>query len=280
MRIGFIGAGKVGFSLGKYFVEHKIPVSGYYSRNMQSAKEAACFTKTRNYSSLEEVVADSEVLFITVSDSAIAEVWNQLKTLPVADKIICHCSGVLSSLVFSDIASFGCYGYSIHPLLAVSSKLQSYQEFSNAIFTIEGEAEYLQVMKDLISSCGNKVIPIRAEDKNRYHAAAVLASNLVLGLVETATEELVNCGFSKKDAQDALFPLISGNVGHLKEQSLEEALTGPVERGDSATIERHLQVLEGENKQIYKLLSKKALEIAKRKHLDREYQEMEEKLYD
>ena len=44
MRIGFIGAGKVGFTLGKYFREHGIEVTGYYSRSIQSASEAAEFT--------------------------------------------------------------------------------------------------------------------------------------------------------------------------------------------------------------------------------------------
>jgi predicted dinucleotide-binding enzyme len=47
MKIGFIGAGKVGFSLGKYFCEHGLDVIGYFSRNPQSALQAAEFTGTR-----------------------------------------------------------------------------------------------------------------------------------------------------------------------------------------------------------------------------------------
>ena len=46
MKIGIIGAGKVGFSVGKYLVERGIPVTGYYSRNPVSAKEAPEFTAT------------------------------------------------------------------------------------------------------------------------------------------------------------------------------------------------------------------------------------------
>lgn len=278
MRIGFIGAGKVGFSLGKYFVEHQISVSGYYSRTLQSAMEAAEFTKTTYYSTLKELVTDSEVLFITVSDSAIRSVWDQLKTLHISDKMICHCSGVLSSQIFSDIAEYQCLGYSIHPLLAVSSKLHSYQELSNAIFTIEGQEEGLLDMKKLIEDCGNQVIEIFPQEKIRYHAAAVLSSNLVLGLIETAIEELMTCGFSKEEAKQALLPLVCGNVEHLKSQSIEEALTGPVERCDIKTVEQHLSKLEGDNKEIYRLLSKKASAIAQRKYENREYKEMEELL--
>ena len=47
MKIGFIGAGRVGFTLGKYFCEHGVEVAGYYSRNIQSAQEAAEFTNSQ-----------------------------------------------------------------------------------------------------------------------------------------------------------------------------------------------------------------------------------------
>lgn len=276
MRIGFIGAGKVGFSLGKYFMEHQISVSGYYSRTLQSAMEAAEFTKTIYYSTLEEIVTDSEVLFITVSDGAIRSVWDQLKALHISDRIICHCSGVLSSQIFSDIAKYQCYGYSIHPLLAVSSRMHAYQELSNAIFTIEGDMQRLQDMQELVASCGNQVIRILPQEKIRYHGAAVLSSNLVLGLIETAIEELVICGFSKQEAKQALLPLVCGNVEHLRMQSIEEALTGPVERCDTETVKQHLEKLEGDNREIYRLLSKKAESIAQRKYADRDYKEMED----
>lgn len=276
MKIGFVGAGKVGYSLGRYLKEHHISIAGYYSRTLQSAMDAAEFTETNYYSTLEEIVEDSEVLFITVPDGAIAEVWDQLKTLQVTDKIICHCSGVLSSQIFSDIAEYQCYGYSIHPLLAISSKQNSYKELSNAIFTIEGETDYLQDMKQMIASCGNQVIEMKPQEKVRYHAAAVLSSNLVLALLETATEELIACGFTKDEAKSALLPLICGNVEHLRQQSIEEALTGPVERCDMSTVKSHLDKLSGENREIYRLLSNKACLIAKRKNETRNYKEMED----
>ena len=53
MRAGFIGAGKVGFTLGKYLAMHGIEISGYYSRTPASAKEAAEFTQSRYYTSIE-----------------------------------------------------------------------------------------------------------------------------------------------------------------------------------------------------------------------------------
>ena len=60
MKAGFIGAGKVGFTLGKYLAEGGITVTGYYSRTARSAREAAAFTGTRYYDKLADIVKDSE----------------------------------------------------------------------------------------------------------------------------------------------------------------------------------------------------------------------------
>ena len=278
MKIGFIGAGKVGFTLGKYFTEQNIVVSGFYNRHPEVASEAAEFTGTRYYDTMENLIRDSEVIFITVPDNAIAEVWEQLKQLQVKDKIICHCSGALSSAVFSDITNYECYGYSIHPLFAVNSKTESYKELSKALFTIEGDELHRDALADLIRSCGNKVVFLNPENKIKYHCAAVFASNLINGVMETAITELVQCGFTSEEALSALAPLTINNVAHLSEGTLEEALTGPIERGDTSTVLKHLNNISDDTRDIYILLSKKVLQIAKRRNPDRDYGKMEELL--
>ena len=289
MAVGFIGAGKVGFSLGRYFSGHSIKVSGYYSRNPKSAREAADFTGTGFYTSIDDLMRDSKVIFITTPDDAIGQIWEQLKAANICDRIVCHCSGVLSSEIFSDISAprYRCRGYSIHPLLAVSSRLDSYKELSNTLFTIEssandGAARHSETQTDEIDAifcaCGNQVIHLRPQDKARYHAAAVMASNLVLGLAKTAEEELQNCGFSRKDALGALVPFMQRNVAHLENHTPEEVLTGPVERGDVQTVCTHLETLVAENREIYRLLSGKALGLAKKKNPERDYRDMGERL--
>lgn len=278
MTIGWIGAGKVGFSLGKYLSAHGAKMSGYYSKNPESAGQAAKFTDTKRYTVLEDLVSDSDMIFITVPDDAIGQVWDQLKQIPMTDKIVCHCSGVLSSEIFSDRHAYNVYAYSIHPLLAVCDKLRSYQELPNAFFTIEGDKEHRQEVADLILGCGNPVVFIDPKEKVRYHAAAVFASNLVLGLSKTAMDELIACGFAEEEARAVLVPLMQTNIQHLAVQSPEQSLTGPVERGDAATVCRHMEALEGEDREIYRLLSGKALALAKKKNPERDYAQVERQL--
>ncbi len=76
MRIGFIGAGRVGTSLGKYLSENGLSVSGFYSRTQSSAEESAEFIggSASAYSGIKEIITDSDLIFITVNDGAIADV--------------------------------------------------------------------------------------------------------------------------------------------------------------------------------------------------------------
>ena len=97
IKFGFIGAGKVGFSLGKYLKENNIDISGYYSKNQHSSREAAIFTNTKQYNNLENLIKDSDTIFITTPDSEISVVWSEIKKLSIKDKLICHCSGSISS---------------------------------------------------------------------------------------------------------------------------------------------------------------------------------------
>lgn len=278
IKFGFIGAGKVGFSLGKYLKENNIDISGYYSKSQHSSKEAAIFTNTRQYNNLEDLIKNSDAIFITTPDNQIADVWNEVKKLPIKEKLICHCSGSISSEVFSNINNHGAYGYSIHPMFAISDKYNSYKDLSQAFITIEGNEKHIEYLKMLFSHLGNDVAIINKENKILYHAASVTVSNLVLGLINNGVNYLEECGFTKEMAIKALYPLIENNLRNIKERGAVKSLTGPIERGDLSTVINHLNVIREEDKELYRLLSKNILKIAKVKNKNRNYKNLEEYL--
>lgn len=280
IKFGFIGAGKVGFSLGKYLKENNIDISGYYSKSQHSSKEAAIFTNTRQYNNLEDLIKNSDAIFITTPDNQIADVWNEVKKLPIKEKLICHCSGSISSEVFSNINNHGAYGYSIHPMFAISDKYNSYKNLSQAFITIEGHEKYIENLRMLFLHLGNDVAIIKKENKILYHAASVTVSNLVLGLINNGVDYLEACGFTKEMAIKALYPLIEYNLRNVKETGIGNSLTGPIERGDLSTVINHLNVIPEEDKELYRLLSKNILKIAKIKNQDRDYKNLEEYLGD
>ena len=285
MKTGFIGAGKVGFTLGKFFSSKSsndcnendgIQVTGYYSRNTQSAEEAAQFTQTQAFDDMGALIEASDVLFLTVPDGSITEVYDEVRQYPIQGKYICHCSGSLSSKeAFPGIDQTGAYEYSVHPLFAVSDKYEAYKELQDVFFAVEGNEEHLPEIKAMLKSVGIDLQVIRAEDKTLYHAAAVTASNLAVALLAESIDMLCQCGFSEEDARKALTPLVMGNVHHVLEKGPAAALTGPVERGDEKTIAKHLSVLNGRQRELYRVLSSRLIPIAESKHPDRLYQNIE-----
>lgn len=280
MNIGFIGAGKVGFSLGKYLSVNGIGLSGYYSRNLRSAEEAAEFTGSKTFSTPGELIRESTVIFITVPDGAITDVFNNIRELGISDKLICHCSGALSAgEAFTDIASTGAYGLSVHPLFPVSSKYESYKELRNAFFCLEGDRA--DEWRDILTSLGNPVRIIDGSVKVRYHAACAISSNLVCALAAESVSLLKECGFTADEALQALRPLAMSNMSKVFEAGPVSALTGPVERNDVSTVSKHLKCFgTDEERELYTAVSRKLTEVASEKHPETDYSELRKLLSD
>ncbi|MBC2580730.1 Rossmann-like and DUF2520 domain-containing protein [Clostridium sp. DJ247] len=278
MKIGFIGAGKVGFSLGKYFVLNNIDVIGYYSKSYKSALDAASFTNTEVYTCLEKLVNHSDTIFITTPDDEISCIWQNIQRFNIKDKIICHVSGSLSSKIFSNINQSGAFGYSIHPMFPFSDKYTTYKNLKKAYFSIEGCEEYLNRIKGFIEGLGNKVI-VRDGDKTElYHLANVTVSNLVLSLISLGCTYLQKCNVSYEDSIKALLPLIENNIENIKNSGVIHAITGPVERCDVKTIKKHMEVIPEEHILLYKVLSQNLLELSKQKNSEKNYETLEDYL--
>lgn len=271
MSIGFVGAGKVGFSLGKYFCNNNIKVSGYYSRSLESAKEAAEFTNSKFYVNLNDLTRESDIIFITTPDSIISSVWDRIDKSAIKDKILCHCSGSLSSKVFSNIEDYNAYGYSIHPLFAFSDKYKSHEFLKEAFITIEGSEVKSDQIVSLIKKLGNDFKVISDKNKVRYHLSSAIVCNHVLALIDEGINQLMKCGFSEEEARKSLYPLVSNSINSVFSNGSIKSLTGAVERADEITLNKHLECLDEEDKCLYKMISRKLIKIAEKKNVGRDY---------
>lgn len=274
MKVGFIGAGKVGFSLGKYFSVNDIKLSGYYSQNYNSAKRAAEFTNSKAYDKLENIVIESDMLFITTPDDEIKKIWQSIKNIQIKDKLVIHTSGSLSSNIFSDIKGKGAFGYSVHPMFPFSDKYNTYKQLNNAYFSIEGDEKYLETLKIFIEKLGNHVLIIAADKKSLYHLANVMVSNMVLSAISIGESYLAKCGVDKSIAVQALYPLIYENVVNIKNNGTTNSLTGPIERGDLGTIKHHIEAMQEEHWELYKGLSLQLLYLALEKNKEKDYEKI------
>jgi predicted short-subunit dehydrogenase-like oxidoreductase (DUF2520 family) len=278
LKIGFIGAGKVGFTLGKYFSDKGIKLSGYSSKSKKSSMNASIFTNSKNYINIEDLINESDFIFITTPDDEILNVWKRIRSFNLENKIICHTSGSLSSKIFSDANNSGPSRYSIHPMFPFSDKYTSYKKLNNACFSIEGDEKYLDKIISFFHSLGNKAYIIDGNKKSLYHLANVTVSNLVLSLLETGTNYLIECGFNSDDAINALMPLIKSNINSIYEKGFVNSLTGPIERNDLGTIKHHMEVMPQKDIDLYKSLSLNLLNLSEMKHKDKDYSSLKKYL--
>lgn len=285
MKIGIIGGGRAGASIAKYISLKNLPqycLSGFYSRTYGKALESANFCNTKAYTSLTDLVKSSDTLFIATQDSEIGNVWECIDKSLIKNKFIGHFSGSLSSDVFSGAECYGAYTGSVHPMYAFSDRFNSYKGLNTVVFTAEGCSEFLENILPVFKQCGNTVCTIDKQNKALYHASASMASNHLLGLLGAVVDMLVQCGFEKNDAYKLLAPLMMNNLENALQNGVEYALTGPVERGDVSTVEKHLTVLNNEQAQLYKQLAKQVIKIAERKNnvqqLSQKYSYIEKEL--
>lgn len=277
MKTGFIGAGKVGCSLGKY-LSQKYEISGFFSRNSVSAEKASEIAGGNAFESPAQLAENSDIIFLTVPDGLIAETWEKYKEL-FCGKIICHCSGALSSGIFENSQAYNVKTCSVHMFQAVSDKENSWKLLKNSVFTVEGNAR--QTLKNMLVSLGNEVQEIDADKKTLYHLSAVFSSNLVTGLLYSAEKMLEQCGFSEQTAEKAICSIALGNISNINKQGIVNSLTGCVERNDIETLVRHLAELEKSDREreIYRLISKSLTEIAEQKHPETSFEQMKKELY-
>lgn len=278
MKIGFIGAGKVGCSLGKYFTEKGLKLSGFYSRSFEQAAFGAEQTRTKAFTELQAIAVASDWLFLTVSDQQILPAFRQLQPFLRPGMMVFHCSGAESSQLLAVEPERQYQLFSLHPMLAFPSRQTAGESIAQALFTLEGDREAESEVRKVLSILGNPIQTIRGEEKIRYHAACVMCSNLVNGLVYTSQELFLQAGFSPEAAETAWQNLFLENAKNIAADGAVAALTGPVERRDLTTVEHHLANLTPQQAAIYQDLSQVLVKMAEEKHPATDYTQIKERL--
>jgi len=255
MKVGFIGSGKVGVSFGMFLLDKKVTLSGYYSRHLESAEQAATTLNCLAFESLEALIEQSDLIGITVSDDQIDVVVDAILAInsDVTRKIFFHMSGAHDCLSLKKLNSSS---FSLHPLKAFPQVIDAPSAFDEVVFSLEGAT---QESRDWVDSLRIDYFEILSNQKAQYHSAAVIVSNYLVAVIDFGLNQFTQIGIDKATAMKALWPLISGTVSNIATLGTEKSLTGPIVRGDSETIEKHLTVLDEQSKALYKALGKYTL---------------------
>lgn len=271
MTISFIGAGKVGTSLGLYFKNKQINVLGYYSRSFESAKKANQLTGSRAFKDLSQAL-EADIVMITTNDDAISQVANTISSLAntYTDKVFAHTSGALTSSALEALQTDQSHVVSLHPVQAFTAICSSVAQLKNTVFSIEGDPKAIPIIEALLTQCGNRFFILDQDQKPLYHASACVLSNYLVTLLSYGFSMLDHIGLPQDLAAQSFFPLIEATLANVKAFGPSEALTGPIARGDLGTIQAHLGAFDINNfsdTELYTLMGLSTLSLAKKSKL-------------
>lgn len=261
--INIIGLGKLGFSLLKALTQLEcITHIGLYQRDHQQAIKISQKSHiAKAYAAISEL-PPCEVTFIATPDDVITQVTSSLAAcdhLPKAS-IIAHFSGLLSSEVLAPLKNKSCYTASLHPMKSFATVT----DFNDTYCALEGDEIATIALTRLLTQLGAKPFAIETREKAHYHAAGVFASNYLVTLYQSAKSCLLKAKINEELAHNIVLNLMQNTLNNLAHhQCAKKSLTGPIERGDSATIAKHLQALKGQPLYaLYQQLAKNTLPIS------------------
>lgn len=270
MKIGFVGAGRAGTALGIYFYKQGLIISGYYSKDITDALKASKLTASRAYNNAQELLDESDIIMITTNDDQIeksAEYLSDMEQIRVGHFFI-HVSGALTSEVLISLSNKGCKVCSLHPLQAIASPTQGAEALKKTTFVAESfSKEAIDEARKLVNRLGNRFQVIEAENKAIYHAGACVLSNYMVSLADSAFSYFQAAGIEKEDILKITEPLIRSSLENIFLNGTEEALTGPIARGDLKTVEKHINEINKKipkELELYICMAKKTIEIADR----------------
>jgi len=272
VKIGFIGAGKVGTSFGKYLVNNGFFVEGYYSRSYISAEKASNITNSKAYRNISELTQKADVICITTNDDSIKSVCDEIAINDGFKKgsMVGHMSGALSSVILESAKKQNCSIFSLHPLQAFASIEKAVLDLENTVFSIEGDERIKEITK-ILDICGNKYFIVDSKDKTLYHIAACIVSNYTVTLMDFGLAIFETIGIDKEKGFRALLPLINGSLENINKYGTAAALTGPIARGDINTITKHIEEIKVRSPDMlenYCMLGKKTTELASKMKLE------------
>ncbi|MEO6323862.1 MAG: DUF2520 domain-containing protein [Thermoanaerobaculia bacterium] len=213
------------------------------------ACEVAASARSGRQTLAEGLPADdadaASVVILAVADGAIQPLAESLaRSLSFgARAIVLHCSGVLDVSALESLHRQGCAVGSFHPLQTFPDKTERPAAFRGVTFGIEGDLEARAMARKLADRLEGFAVEIHPGTKALYHLAAVLAGNGAVGLIGAARDAMTAAGFERGQALAALGPLVLTSIEGALSRGPEAALSGPVSRGDDATLERHRAAL-------------------------------------
>lgn len=265
--VAFVGAGRAGGALATALHDAGYAITAVHSRTPEHAAALAGRVGATVVPTAVAAMRAADLTFITVPDSQVTRIAATVAAtgmaLPGRGAVHCSASLGLEATAALRITTAGVGAF--HPLQALTGAASA-PLLRGSGAAIEADPSVRPRLERIAQDLGMTPLPLPAGARRLYHAAAVLTGNAPLALLATAADLLAAAGMERSTAERALASLMAGAAANAARDGARAALTGPVVRGDSATVAGHLAALRGhpEAEALYRSLTAETLRLAGR----------------
>ena len=242
LRIGFIGAGRLGKALAWICSRRDLQVVAAASLSPTEAHELASKAGTCRVIDAQQVADTCDLVFVTTPDEVIRHTAESLRWR--AGGLVVHCSGATEVSDLAKAAADGAFIGGFHPLQTFGDPEAAAQSLPGCTITVEAEQPLDAVLVALAARLGCPVNRLPPGARPLYHAAAAYTSQHINALLFEAAEMWHSWGASETAAVQALLPLMRGTLASIAQAGLAGGMPGPVSRGDVASVRKHVQAIE------------------------------------
>ena len=271
LLINLIGAGHVGRALGRLFAAHgAFTVQDVLTRSAQGAEEAVAFIGAGRACSDVAQMRPAQVWMLAVGDDAIGPACAALAaSQPLLGALVFHCSGAKASNELAAARAAGAFVASVHPVRSFADPGAVAASFTGTWCGVEGDPDALAPLEPAFNAIGAQLVQIDPAAKTVYHAAAVFASNYLVTVLDAALRAYAAAGVPPDVARELARPLASEALANVFRIGPEAALSGPVARGDFATVARQQEAVtrwDPDTGRLYAALVDATSDLARRKN--------------
>ena len=241
-KVAIIGLGKVGAAIGFLLQQAGYDIVAVSARRQETLENHRNFLSGKPFLNAADAACLGELILITTQDDNIANACDEIvqKGALQKDAKVIHMSGAGGIELLASAQHAGASVASIHPI-------QSFADIQSAIVAIPGTVFGITCNHEFATWCNNFVLDLRGiptmvtnEDKSVYHAASCMTSSYFSTLMYMVEEMYMSVGMTSAEARSAFLPLVKGTLKNIEEKGATAALSGPVARGDTSTIGKHL----------------------------------------
>lgn len=271
--LNIVGAGHVGRVLGRLFAARGVfAVQDVLTRGIDSARAAVAFIGSGQPAAGTADLRAAKVWMLAVPDDGIGAAAAMLAATPgpaLRGAVVFHCSGAKASAELAVLRQAGAFVASVHPVRSFADPDTVAAGFDGTFCGVEGDEQALALLLPAIAAIGARPVRIDAAAKTVYHAASVFAANYLVTVMDAALRAYQAAGIAPEVARELARPLAGEALANVFRLGPESALSGPIARGDGATVARQQAAVtawDGPTGALYEALATATRDLARRKH--------------